>query len=133
MRPAEETIVTMPRTRLDEFAPIYQFRELHQIPVNATPERVYDATLQVTAAEIPLFRTLIWIRRGGTKGPGSELIRQMWLRAIKVRAEARDRLPIRSMCSATLIIGDAPVSNEPPWQAYFLVSGRRRRAGPSYR
>jgi hypothetical protein len=72
-RPAEDTTVTLPRTKLDRFAPSYQFRELHQIPVNATPERVYDATLQVTAAEIPLFRTLIWIRRGGTKGPESVL------------------------------------------------------------
>jgi len=72
-RPAEETTVASPRTRLDEFAPTYQFNEVHQIPVNATPERVYQATLQVTAAEIPTFRTLIWIRRGGAKGPESIL------------------------------------------------------------
>ena len=72
-RPAEETTVASPRTRLDEFAPTYQFSEVNQIPVNATPERVYQATLQVTAAEIPTFRTLIWIRRGGAKGPESIL------------------------------------------------------------
>jgi len=68
-RPASETTVAAPRTRLDEFAPAYQFNEVHQIPVNATPDRVYQAMLQVTAAEIPLFRTLVWIRRGGATGP----------------------------------------------------------------
>ena len=72
-RPVGETTVASPRTRLDEFAPAYQFNEVHQIPVNATPERVYQATIQVTAAEIPLFRTLVWIRRGGAKGPESIL------------------------------------------------------------
>jgi hypothetical protein len=72
-RPADETTVVSPRTRLDEFAPTYQFNEVHRIPVNATPAQVYQATLHVTAAEIPLFRTLVWIRRGGTKGPESIL------------------------------------------------------------
>lgn len=72
-RPAVESTVASPMTRLDEFAPAYQFNEIDQIPVNATPERVYQATLRVTAAEIPLFRTLVWIRRGGKRGPESIL------------------------------------------------------------
>jgi hypothetical protein len=90
-RPVEDTTVALPRTRLDEFAPSYQFREVHQIPVNATPERVYDATLQVTAAEIPLFRTLVWIRRGGANGPESIL-------------NAADQIPLITVATRTTFL-----------------------------
>jgi hypothetical protein len=72
-RPADETTVASPRTRLDEFAPTYQFSEVNEIPVSATPERVFKAVMEVTPAEIPLYRTLVWIRRGGTRGPESIL------------------------------------------------------------
>ncbi|MCX6537918.1 MAG: hypothetical protein NT151_03120 [Acidobacteria bacterium] len=72
-RPADETTVASVRTRLDEFAPTYQFSEVNQIPVNATPERTFRAVMEVTPAEIPLYRSLVWIRRGGTKGSESIL------------------------------------------------------------
>jgi hypothetical protein len=65
--------VTRPSSKLDEFAPIYQFSERASIPVRAPASRVYDAILSVTAAEVPLYRTLVWIRRGGTAGPESVL------------------------------------------------------------
>ncbi len=65
--------VTEPASRLDEFAPIYQFSEQASIPVRAPAARVYDAIFQVTAAEVPLYRTLAWIRRGGASGPESVL------------------------------------------------------------
>lgn len=65
--------VMEPASKLDEFAPIYQFSETASIPVRAPAERVYDAILTVTAAEVPMYRTLAWIRRGGAAGPESVL------------------------------------------------------------
>jgi hypothetical protein len=65
--------VTSPATKLDEFAPIYQFSETATIPVRASAERVYEAIFRVTAAEVPLYRTLAWVRRGAASGPESVL------------------------------------------------------------
>jgi hypothetical protein len=65
--------ITEPASKLDEFAPIYQFSETASIPVRASADRVYDALFRVTAAEVPLYRTLVWIRRGGASGPESVL------------------------------------------------------------
>jgi hypothetical protein len=56
-------------TRLDEFAPAWQFSEVHSIKVAAAPTRVFDAIRQVRADEIAFFRTLTWIRRGGQQLP----------------------------------------------------------------
>src|SRR5271157_3566723 len=67
--PAGETRIATPQTRLDEFAPVYQFSEFHAIEVNASRQRTYDAVRQVTAGEIGLLRTLTWIRRFGRPGP----------------------------------------------------------------
>lgn len=61
------------RTRLDEFAPAWQFREVHSLRIAAPPARVYDAIKRVRADEISLFRTLTWIRRGGREMPQSIL------------------------------------------------------------
>jgi hypothetical protein len=58
---------------IDEFAPIYQFHERHEIPIRANAGQVYSALLAVSADEIPLYRTLTWIRRGGAEGPESIL------------------------------------------------------------
>jgi hypothetical protein len=65
--------VTTPASQLDEFSPIYQFSERASIPVRASADRVYEALLRVTAAEVPLYRTLAWVRRGGASGPESVL------------------------------------------------------------
>jgi hypothetical protein len=73
MLPAAESHVTRTATRLDEFAPAWQFREFHTIAVAAPPARVFEAIRRVRADEIFLFRTLIWIRRGGR--PASQSIR----------------------------------------------------------
>jgi hypothetical protein len=56
-------------SRLDAFAPAWQFREVHRLFVAAPPERVYAATKAVTAREIRFFRTLTWLRRLGRPGP----------------------------------------------------------------
>ncbi|MGH7720148.1 MAG: hypothetical protein ACREON_15065 [Gemmatimonadaceae bacterium] len=71
--PAPETRVSPPRTLLDRHFPAYQFNELHSTRIDAPPERVYRALKQVTAPEIRLFQTLVWIRRFGRSGPESIL------------------------------------------------------------
>lgn len=63
--PVRDARVTTPTTALDEFAPVYQFAEHHAIPVQASARQVYEALLTVSADEIPLYRTLVWVRRGG--------------------------------------------------------------------
>ena len=71
--PALADYVTAPASKLDEFSPIYQFSEAATIPVRASAGRVYEALFRVTAAEVPLYRTLAWIRRGAASGPESVL------------------------------------------------------------
>jgi hypothetical protein len=63
--PAFESRTIGVTTRLDEFAPAWQFREVHTLRVAAPADRVFDAIKQVRADEILLFQTLTWIRRGG--------------------------------------------------------------------
>jgi hypothetical protein len=60
-------------TELDRAAPAYEFRERHSLGIRATPERIHDAIMNVTADEIFLFGTLIWIRRLGRPLPPSIL------------------------------------------------------------
>jgi hypothetical protein len=67
--PAPESRISRVETRLDEFAPAWQFREFHTISIAAPPARVFDAIKRVRADEIFLFRTLIWIRAGGQPPP----------------------------------------------------------------
>jgi hypothetical protein len=67
--PARESRTRLAITRLDEFAPVWQFHEVHSIRIAARADRVFDAIKQVRADEITLFRTLTWIRRGGRPLP----------------------------------------------------------------
>jgi len=60
-------------SRLEEFAPVYQFHEFHRIRIRAPRARIYRSIKEVTAGEITLFRALIWIRRFGRAGPESIL------------------------------------------------------------
>jgi len=69
--PASESRVTQKETRLDEFAPVWQFREFHTIEVDAPAEHVFEAMKLVRADEVLLYRTLMWIRRGGQSLPHS--------------------------------------------------------------
>ena len=71
--PASETVVPARLTALDEFAPAYQFSDERAIPVRASSIQVYDAIMTVSADEIPGFRLLAWMRRGGSTGPESIL------------------------------------------------------------
>ena len=71
--PAFEARIPAASTRLDEFAPVWQFHEVHSLRVNAPPEKIFDAIKQVRADEILLFRTLTWMRRGGRPAPANIL------------------------------------------------------------
>ncbi len=59
--------------RLDEFVPVWQFREYHATHVNATPARTFDAVRAVRAEDIFLFRTMVGLRRGFRRGKESIL------------------------------------------------------------
>jgi hypothetical protein len=59
--------------RLEEFAPTYQFSEVHRVRIAAPRNRIYRSIKEVTAGEITLFRTLTWLRRFGRAGPHSIL------------------------------------------------------------
>jgi len=69
--PATESRATHVQTHLDEFMPVWQFREVHTIDVAATPARVFEVMNRVRPDEIFLFRTLIAIRNGGQPLPPS--------------------------------------------------------------
>ena len=56
-------------TRLDQFASVWQFREVHTLRVAAPAARVFEAIRTVRADEIRLFHTLTWVRRGGRTAP----------------------------------------------------------------
>src|SRR5688500_8811473 len=61
------------RHAIDEFAPVFHFREQHATTIAAPPARVYNAIREVSADEIALFQTLTWLRRFGRSGPESIL------------------------------------------------------------
>ena len=63
--PAPERHSTLPKSRLDEFIPVWQFAEFHTVHIAAPPASVFDEIKRVRADEIFLFRTLFWIRMGG--------------------------------------------------------------------
>jgi len=67
--PVTETRVETPRTRLDEFVPVFQFSELHTVQISAPKVRVWSAIWKVTPEEIRFFQTLTWIRRFGKPSP----------------------------------------------------------------
>jgi hypothetical protein len=71
--PAAESRIVRRETRLDEFAPAWQFHEVHSMRIDAPAERVYAAIRDIRADEIRLFGLLTWIRRGGRDLPESVL------------------------------------------------------------
>ena len=58
---------------IDDFVPVWQFRERHAARIRATPERIFEAILATRAEDILFFRTLVAIRRGFRKGNESIL------------------------------------------------------------
>lgn len=109
--PASESRVTRKETRLDEFAPVWQFRECHTIEVAAPPARVFEAMKRVRADEVFLFRTLIWIRSGGQPTPQS----------IETAGEHESLIDVATHTTFVLLAEDVPrelvigtVVGEPP-------------------
>ena len=51
--------------RLEEFAPLYQFNELHSVRIRAPQAAIYRSIKEVTAAEVTFLRALTWLRRLG--------------------------------------------------------------------
>ncbi len=73
MLPAPERRTAHVTSRIDEFAPAWQFNERHTIRIDAPPERVYAAVKAVKADDIALFNFLTWVRRFGRPLPESIL------------------------------------------------------------
>src|ERR1700736_6398351 len=69
--PVRTKQISTPVTRLDEWMPVWQFEERHTLHIDASPEKVFEATHAVRADEIFLFRTLVAIRRCCRPGPES--------------------------------------------------------------
>jgi hypothetical protein len=61
--------IVSPKTRLDDFVPVYEFNEVHSIQIKASHTQAFEAIKAVTADEILFYRTLIWLRRFGGKYP----------------------------------------------------------------
>ena len=61
------------RSGIDDFMPVFHFREQHTILVAAPPARAYAAIRLVSADEIALFNLFVTIRRFGQPGPESIL------------------------------------------------------------
>ncbi len=88
-------------TRLDEFLPDYQFKEVHATAIHGSPTSVLAALKAVTAEEVLLFRTLMairllpaWLRgRGrGRLGAGGRTLLEQFLQAgFVLLAEVPDR------------------------------------------
>ena len=118
--PARETRVEMIQTRLDEFARVYQFNEVHTIHIQATRARVYQAIHAVTADEIVLFRTLTWIRRLGQPGPESIL-------------NAPERLPLLEVATRTsfLLLAEEPEREIVVGTLVAAPAGARIKAHPT--
>jgi hypothetical protein len=95
--PARERRAGIPRSRLDEFVPAYQFHESHAARVNTDCSVAYDAIKRVTAPEIAFFRTLTAIRRLGRPGPESIL-------------SAPDQVPLIDVATRT---GFVALANDP--------------------
>ena len=95
--PVRESRIEAPRTRLDEFSPVFQFNERHQVRIRASRERVWEAMRAVTADEILFFRALTSLRRLGRPGPESIL-------------NAPERLPILEVATRTsfLLLAEEP-------------------------
>jgi hypothetical protein len=49
-------------TLLNKFMPIYDLNEIHSITISASPRRIFKIIKEITPLEIPLFRSLFWVR-----------------------------------------------------------------------
>lgn len=111
--PASETRVSAIETRLDEFSPAYQFHEVHEVLVRASPEQCYAAIRDVGPEEITFFQTLTWIRRFGKRGSTS-IINAPPHRPILETALATGFLLLAEDRGREIVIG-AVMTRHPEW------------------
>src|ERR1700674_309867 len=112
--PAREQHVAAVVSRLDEFAPAWQFGELHRTTIQAPRQRVYAAIKEVTAREIFLFRTLTWIRRGGRPSPASILSAPENRPLLEVAARS-SFLPLADDAGREIVLGTLVIA-PPGWR-----------------
>ncbi len=113
--PAKEITVAVRQTQLDEFAPVYEFSEVHSVRVKAPRGQVFQAIKAVTADEILFLRTLTWLRRLGRPGPESILSAQEHLPLLEVATRTSFLLlaevPDREIVVGTVVL--APSETRP--------------------
>jgi hypothetical protein len=112
--PAREEHAAGAASRLDEFAPAWQFSERHRIAIQAPRQRVYAAIKQVTAGEILLFLTLTWIRRLGRPGPAS-ILDPPTDRPLLAVAEGSSFLPLAEDAGREIVLGTLVIA-PPGWR-----------------
>ena len=115
--PTHETRVASPVSRLDQIVPIYQFSEVHETTIEASPERTYRTICAVTVNEIALLRTLTYIRRFGQPGPDSIL----------------NPPGDKPFCEVVLSSGFYLLADEPPSEMVlgtFVAAPKAARANP---
>jgi hypothetical protein len=54
---------------LDDFLPVYEFSEHHELEIRAERPRIDRAMREVSLSEIPVARALWWLRRAGRGDP----------------------------------------------------------------
>ena len=115
--PTHETRVASPVSRLDQIVPVYQFSEVHETTIEASPGRTYRTICAVTVKEIALLRTLTFIRRFGLPGPDSIL-------------NPPGDMPF---CEVALSSGFYLLADEPPSEMVlgtFVAAPKAARANP---
>ena len=115
--PTHETRVASPVSRLDQIVPIYQFSEVHETTIEASPGRTYRTICAVTVNEIALLRTLTFIRRFGLPGPDGVL----------------NPPGDKPFCEVALISGFYLLADEPPSEMVlgtFVAAPKAARANP---
>jgi len=112
--PAREEHAAGAASRLDEFAPAWQFGEVHRLAIHAPRQRVYAAIKEVTAGEISLFRTLTWMRRLGRPGPVS-ILNPPADRALLDVAASSSFLPLAEDAGREIVLGTLVIT-PPGWR-----------------
>jgi hypothetical protein len=119
LAPTVESRAGRNSSRLDEFAPVWQFHEVHALRIDAPPSRVFDAIRRVRADEVFLFRTLTWLRRGGRPMPASILNAPAGASLIDVALEG-GFVRLAEDAPRELVVGTVVIA----------PAGARRRVGP---
>ena len=102
------------RALIDEFVPACQFREVHEIRIQAPAEAVFRAVKSVTAREIRFFRLLTWLRSP---------------RLTRARENILAAPPDRPLLDVALRSGFLMLAEDPPRELVFgtLLCGRLPR------